>query len=270
MFRGAYIFKGTRIGMSYQDMLNILTVLQDTTRNNILTGLFQGVDPRQRAAAINLVSKMLAWNPAQRLTIDQVLTDPLFTDLQYLKIEGTAAAVQPAVPQRVELQLPADFREQLKMISGVLWQRYPGARTRVLFLAIDLLYRVGELMLHMNQMDKTALALATVQMALKMYDTLFNLELLVQRTLIKTADVLDKELIAIHHLGGIIYRPYLYEAATSYQQLASIYNSVIISKENYTKYFTLDITATLAQVALPPTDPGKDITIAQFLAAPAK
>jgi serine/threonine protein kinase len=217
--------------LSHQAHLTVLTT--EYTNQTVYTKYKELFDPEvinttlqrllpNNEAGQSLIKGMLGWNPDERPTAQQCLSHPIFltNPPQVLLQEGKV--IVPTTPTLV-----AWDETKTKMVSAMLTYaqtQTPKMLARTLFLAVDLLYRYlvdPDTSTYWDLLPGTCLLLASYYF----YDTegVVNIPLYLRQAHLELMFSEDNmymtELLILKRFDYILYRPWLYDAAQTGDQL---------------------------------------------------
>ena len=240
----------------YQEIQDLFT-LPEVFDNIIAT-----IMPIYQSQMKDLLFKMLALDPQQRITAGQIVAHPVF-DRVRVPITGR-------IKQLVASHHYApDHRNILKILVQWVQKLYPQDRVVVLFLAVDLYYRAASYYREKSATDRMGLAATCVFMAIKLITNLpVNTEYFVKQVTVIVPQITVDQILSIEvelldYLQGVLYEMRLYTAADNSGQLARIFTDIIMNQDS-TIYLRVDIPAYMATLRHI-TDGNKDLLVREFL-----
>lgn len=231
---------------------------------NNLDHYLKPVREKYRQLCKNLLSKILVIDPTKRITMKEIVADPLFA--VYRETNG-GELIEPHIPY----DYADDYRNILKLIVHWANEIYPNERAELLFLAIDLYSRLSSFFKNKQSHDRMILGSTCLFMASKMVpiNNLIYLDHYVPKinmmvSNITASNILDMEKEIIHLQNGILHINKLYQTAINANQLIQTFKFVIMSYDS-TLYAKLDISAWLNivndELPIESTKNDKNITI---------
>lgn len=187
----------------------------------ILTRLLSGVHSEYASLCFDFLSKILVLDPKQRLSAQEMCQHPLFDKCRASITPISGTILKPTI----STDYADDNREIIKVFVISITKWYPNERAELLFLAVDLYYRVSPFYKNHNSSERIKLTATCLWMASKFiytpihplpeYLALFSEVSLTYEMLC----VLENEIIK--HLNGILYNCHLYTLCTTGDQLRS-------------------------------------------------
>lgn len=203
---------------------------------------------------IKLVARMLDWDPRTRITLFEVLTNPVFG--AHTPIPGI---VVPVTIVKDSLKIPKSLLLTLQRAAVMV---FPSKSVHLLFVAYDLVYRTYRQL--STPQTRAQHAITCLWIAGKFLDgevglvELMNLQKVGGITL---TQMLEMELAIILWVTGVIYRPYLYEVCRS----AADVRAALTIAQTSNLYISIDPAVWIANRPVPlPDSPSKDFQLRQL------
>lgn len=225
-----------------------------------LTSFLTLVPPHEQKSAVDLLDKMLQLDPTSRATMDQVLSSAFFQHRGYV----TPIGGDVMVPERVGSELfQSAHLSYIQWMIEVVTKYFSPYRAEVLFLLVDLLYRVYP-SVPLTQPELILYGLVCLWISAKLigYDDLTSAYLAqFSSGLVSSEQLVRTEMIVLDFLQGQIYRSNLYSTVQTAQQLARAYDVLVLGDQ----YYSFDVTTWMTQQPQDTTPYQKDITIDQLM-----
>lgn len=184
---------------------------------------------------IDLTTQLLDFDPVKRPPFDKVLAHPLFAGLTYIDGKVTPASDRKSLPSyhtQAGISIERLFAQMESIPVCLIAAKY--VSSNILFLAGDLLYRTLHLVEHANSKERLVHNLTCHFIAWKYHGMQLERSLLLPQDLvpqlstkgsffennpyatgISSKDIREMEIRLILHLKGRLYRPYLFDACTT-------------------------------------------------------
>jgi serine/threonine protein kinase len=218
------------------------------------------------ALCLDFVRRTVVRDPTQRLTAKQMVAHPLFDSVRTPIVGRTLAT-------RVSTDYEPDFRNSLKYMVNWCLAQFPEEDAYILFLAVDLMYRVSSYFTKRSAIDRMVLLVTCLLMAIKLYsDELTELDDLLPRVRKEVPEVTGEKVLKcetelIHLLTGILNVNSIYWACSNGDELAFCFREILLSKDS-TLYARVDVPQLkimLGQMFADPKHPSRVMKIKDLL-----
>ena len=245
-----------------KDILHFLrtSFAEDCIDNTILI-MLQSLEPSLRAQILDVSKHMLALNPADRWSITKILDHELFAPFanpdirrDYLthNVLEWSKQIDPAV-------LDGNFRKALKLIWAWFLAAYPDVTIEAFYLAIDLFYRSTTALENKSSSCLLLNAATCLWMSLKLTHQPFKYltpDILLQVVSTDTKSItydllLDNEIKLIHHFGGVLYRPFIYDAMVHSEHAYAAFCDGILPEDKFNTYQTIEPKEFIKSLSVP-------------------
>jgi serine/threonine protein kinase len=232
------LFLGWRAGSIFKDvddMMKKLHLLSTTKkREDLFSNLLSDFSSEKEfEGLIDLIALTLSPDPRMRITMQEVLEHPLFSN--YKIEEGLVRTL------RIRDKLPMYSTEYVHYMTRFLWNR----KISTLFLAVDLFYQCKEIWNRGVQLIVLACILLAESLIYSKATEVKHIKKVweeIKGTEMKNVDldeIPDIEAMILLHLHGTLYRRFLYHQCQTIEELRWCFYNVILNPEKYL-FFNLE------------------------------
>lgn len=259
----AYLLSESTIYPIIDINLPTLIINTFTDPHPILSRLLTGISSEYSSLCYDFLSKVLVIDPKQRLNAQELCIHPLFDKCRSSISEDSLSG--STISPLMSNDYSDDNREIIKVFVISIAKWFPNERAELLFLAVDLYYRVSSFYKNHSHSDRILLTATCLWMAFKFispprlsdYLSLFS-------DISLTYDILcTMENEIIKHLNGILYTSTIYTACTTGDQLRVCLPIILHSDNTYYSQMSNETEILMSYLNTITTTiyPTKDITI---------
>lgn len=217
-------------------------VLETFKDDDRLEELLVVVDNKYEEQCMDLFHGMLALNPDARFTAKQIVDHPLFDEVRE-PITGTV------ISPPIAFTYAADQDQHVKWLIHWAKNLFPTFPCEILFLAVDLLNRMGSYLANAKPEQRTILAATCLMVAIKVIKPddaptfrKYVKSLYDQDTIVSVEELLETETEIVAYLNGVLNVNSLFKQCENGNQLIATLQYVILSPDS-TLYARVDIPA---------------------------
>jgi serine/threonine protein kinase len=191
---------------------------------------------KTRDSIVDLITKMLNFDPKSRITLEQAIIHPVFGTRTY--IDGKVDDVSKFTHTNCSGSIQRVFLNAWHIFHPILtYAPEKGCPTAALFLAVDLIYRSASLIKNQSGVNILAHNAACHYMGWKFYRQYMNAvpdaNGFIKSDQVSMNVLCAMEILITLELKGRIYRPYIYDACTSDEQLISAMHYILPYSDVY-------------------------------------
>ncbi len=263
---GRTVFPGDYEKLSQPDFAKLISSLFCDTK--IYDNLLCGVRPHYKDLATDLFSKMLQIDPSNRIMVEDVLNHPIFNKFRSIHVDD-GVILNPSISSIHS----DDHRDILKLLIQWASEIYGNKSSQILFLAIDLFFRLASHYVNLQPIDRMVCASTSLWMASKIICK-NNMPLSTYVSQINTLvpditlqSIIKTEQQAVSHLSGILNVSEYYNSCKTVDHLRWTLQYIILNRDP-TIYSQVDIPEWIKEMdkhIISSENSSKNITIASLL-----
>lgn len=260
MLCGTILHTIKRTTLNYRTLIgNFLNhyIRNEANKNKLLSDIVNRngtpIPPEYRARMISLLSRVLNYDPSQRPTIEEIIRDPFFESHRQRNIPTVSQVVTVPTSMIIDSSIT---EYNLKMLDYVV-DRHDNVSIEVLFLAIDLNYRVyhtfdpARIPPEVISTVRKIMAAVCIWMALKMANGYNASHMDALQVWCGATDKyfarMEEDIVIT--LKGDIRRKYVYDMAQNMNQVGLIFDYYLFNSEVYLNINMAELGARLARVS---------------------